>query len=488
MSLRAVKTNPVIYEHVPQDRPRIDENASSKGEAMERKTGWEIWNEKIRKDAEKFCEGYKEFLSKNKTERKFVKGCADRAEKEGFKPLNAFKKLLAGDRFYMVNKGKVIALGKIGKKSLDSGCRFIVAHIDSPRLDLKANPLYEDENICLLKTCYYGGIKKYQWLTIPLAIHGTVVFKNGKSKEIEIGERDSDPVFNITDLLPHLGKDQAKKTIEEGFPGENLNIIVGSIPDVRQKKEKTKNNILKILKDSYGIEEADFISSEFQFVPAGKLKDAGFDRSMILGYGQDDRVCAYTGMEAMLSVEKPEQTTFCILVDQEEIGSRGSTSAQSEFFRFLIEEVLEKSGLAAKDFKSAMQNSRAISADVDTIFDPNYKEVTDPRNTARLGCGVILTRITGGRGKGGSIEPPAEYIAYIRKIFDENGIVWQPGEIGKIEQGGGGTIATYIARYNMDTVDCGTGVLSMHAPYELTSKADIYSTYLAYRVFYSEKI
>ncbi len=454
---------------------------------MERKTGWEIWSEKTKKTAVEFCEGYKEFLSVNKTERKFVKGCISRAEKKGYKPLESFKKLSAGDKFYKVNKEKVIVLGTAGKKSPGTGCRFVVAHIDSPRLDLKANPLYEDENICLLKTYYYGGIKKYQWLTIPLALYGTVVFKNGKKKEIEIGEKENDTVFNITDLLPHLGKDQAKKTIEDGFPGESLNVIVGSIPDAVQKKEKTKSAILKILKDSYGIEEDDFISSEFQFVPAGKLRDAGFDRSMVLGYGQDDRVCAYTAVEAMMSVEKPEHTSFCILVDQEEIGSRGSTSAQSEFFRFIIEEVIEKSGMSARDFKSAVQNSMALSADVDNIFDPNYKEATDPRNTARLGCGVVLTKITGGRGKGGSIEPPAEYIARIRNILDKNGVVWQPGEIGKIEQGGGGTIATYIARYNIDTVDCGTGVLSMHAPYELTSKADVYSTYLAYRAFYTEK-
>lgn len=454
---------------------------------MERKTGWEIWDEKTKKRALDFCEGYKEFLSANKTERKFVKGCINKSGKKGFKPLGSFKKLSAGDRFYTVNKEKVVILGTAGRKPLDSGCRFIVSHIDSPRLDLKTNPLYEDENICLLKTCYYGGIKKYQWLTIPLAMYGTVVFKNGKKKEIELGEKDGEPVFNITDLLPHLGKDQAKKTIEDGFPGENLNIIVGSMPDIRKKKEKTKNAVLKILKDTYGIEEDDFVSSEFQFVPAGQLRDSGLDRSMLLGYGQDDRVCAYTSLEAFLEVDKPEKTAFCIMVDQEEIGSSGATSAQSEFFRFILEEVMEKSGLSSKEFKNVIQNSKALSADVDTIFDPNYKEVADPRNTARLGCGVVITKTTGGRGKGRSIEPTAEYVACIRNLFDKNGVLWQPGEIGKIEQGGGGTIATYIARYNIDTLDCGTGVLSMHAPHELTSKADVYSTYLAYRAFYAEK-
>jgi aspartyl aminopeptidase len=454
---------------------------------MERKTGWELWDAKTKNLAMEFCEGYKDFLSENKTERRFVKAGIGKAVKKGFKPLGSFKKLSAGDRFYTVNKEKLLILGTVGKRPAGEGCRFIVAHVDSPRLDLKANPLYEDENVCMLKTCYYGGIKKYQWLTIPLAMYGTVVFKDGRKKEIALGEKESDPVFNITDLLPHLGKDQAKKTIEDGFPGENLNIIVGSMPDSKQKKEKTKSAVLKILKDAYGISEDDFISSEFQFVPAGRLRDSGFDRSMILGYGQDDRVCAYTSMESLIATERPEKSTFCVMVDQEEIGSSGATSAQSEFFRFTLEEVLEKSGLHQKEFKTAIQNSKALSADVDTIFDPNYKEVADPRNTARLGCGVVITKTTGGRGKGHSIEPTAEYVAFIRNIFDKNGVLWQPGEIGKIEQGGGGTIATYIARYNIDTLDCGTGVLSMHAPYELTSKADVYSTHLAYRAFYAEK-
>lgn len=454
---------------------------------MERKTVWERWDKKTKEQALEFCEGYKKFLSTNKTERKFVRASIEKAERQGFKPLHSFSNLTAGDRFYTVNKEKSIILGTMGKKPLISGCRLIISHIDSPRLDLKTNPVYEDEDICLLKTIYYGGIKKYQWLTIPLAMYATVVFKNGTRKEIELGENEGEPVFNITDLLPHLGKDQAKKTIEEGFPGENLNIIAGSIPDVHQKKEKTKHAVLKILKDTMGIEEDDFISSEFQFVPSGKLRDSGFDRSMVLGYGQDDRVCAYTSLAGFFDVEKPEKTAFCIMVDQEEIGSKGNTSAQSEFFKFILEDVMEKSRISPKEFRHVIQNSKALSADVDSIYDPNYKEVSDPRNAARLGCGVIITKTTGGRGKGHSIEPTAEYLAYIRGLFDRNNVPWQTGEIGKIEQGGGGTIATFIARYNIDTLDCGTGVLSMHAPYELTSKADVYSTYLAYRAFYIDK-
>lgn len=454
---------------------------------MERKSGWEIWDEKTKEKVYEFCEGYKEFLSKNKTERLFVEGVVYRGEDYNIRPLDEYKKLKPGDIFYKVNKEKVLVMGIAGTRPITDGCRFVVSHIDSPRLDLKTSPLYEDENICFLKTYYYGGIKKYQWLTIPLAMYGTVVFKDGTKKEIIVGEGESDPVFTITDLLPHLGKDQAKKTIEEGFPGENLNVIIGSIPLKEKEKEKTKQNILKILEETYGIKEDDFISSEFQFVPAGKMRDAGLDKSMLLGYGQDDRVCAYTSMMAFFDAGKMPYTSFCIMVDQEEIGSRGATSAQSEFLKYVLEEVIEKTGGMVSDFRTVIQNSKAISADVDTVFDPNYREVYDPRNTAKLGCGVVLTRITGGRGKGHSIEPSAEYIAYIRDIFDRNGVLWQPGEIGKIEQGGGGTIATYIARYNIDTVDCGTGVLSMHAPYELTSKADVYSTYLAYKSFYSSE-
>ncbi|MGI6595845.1 MAG: aminopeptidase [Elusimicrobia bacterium] len=454
---------------------------------MKRKSGWEIWDKKTQKRVFDFCEGYKDFLSKNKTERLFVAGALDKGKNHTIKPLDTCKKLKQGDIFYKVNKEKVLVMGRMGAKPLKDGCKFIVSHVDSPRLDLKTNPIYEDEDICLLKTYYYGGIKKYQWLTIPLAMYGTVVFKNGQKREIVIGEKETDPVFCITDLLPHLGKDQAKKTIEDGFPGENLNIIIGSIPLKGKEKEKTKENILKILEETCGIKEDDFISSEFQFVPAGKIRDAGIDKSMVLGYGQDDRVCAYTSMMAFFDTDKTPYTTFCVMVDQEEIGSRGATSAQSEFLKYVLEEVIEKAGGKPSDFRTVIQNSKAISADVDTVIDPNYKEVSDPRNTAKLGHGVVLTRITGGRGKGHSIEPSAEYIAYIRDIFDRDGVLWQPGEIGKIEQGGGGTIATYIARYNIDTIDCGTGVLSMHAPYELISKADVYSTYLAYKSFYSAK-
>ncbi len=454
---------------------------------MERKNGWEVFSTEEKNDVLKFCNEYKEFISRNKIQRKFVDECIKIAEKNGFKEINKYKNLKRGDKFYKKNKEKEVIFGIIGEKELKEGAKFIVSHIDSPRLDLKTSPLYEDENITFLKTYYYGGIKKYQWLTIPLALHGVVILKNGKKVEIEIGEKENESVFTITDLLPHLSKDQYKKTIEDGFPGENLNVAFGTIPLLEEKEEKVKKNVIKILKETYGIEESDFISSELHFVPAGKGRDAGIDKSMILSYGQDDKVCSYTSFRAINEIENPIKSAFCILVDQEEIGSYGTTSAQSSFFIYLMEEVVEKTGGTFSDIRELFENSKAISGDVDSLLDPNFKEVSDIKNTARINCGVVLTKITGGRGKSGSIEPSAEYIGYIRKIFDQNNVLWQTGEIGKIEQGGGGTVATYFARYNINTVDCGTGVFSMHAPYELTGKIDIYSTYKAYKVFYYEE-
>jgi len=454
---------------------------------MERKTGWEIWEEKEINKVFEYCEGYKSFISENKTVREFAKSCIKIAEKAGFKDLNEFKSLKKGDRFFKINKGKEVIFGIIGERKLSDGCKFIVAHMDCPRIDLRVNPLYEDEKICLFKTYYYGGIKKYQWLTIPLSMHGIVFLKDGTVKEIKIGDKEDEPVFTITDLLPHLARDQMKKTIEEGFPGENLNVLVGTIPDKNKDKEKVKSNILKILKDFYGIEEDDFVSSEIEFVPAVRAKDSGIDKSLILAYGQDDRVCSYASFTGFLDSIESGNNNFCILVDQEEIGSRGSTSASSSFFEFFMEEVLEKAGYSISDLKKVFENSKAISADVNSLLDPNFKEAYEPKSAARIGCGVVLTRTTGGRGKGGSTEPTGEYIAYMREIFDKNNVLWQPGEIGKPELGGGGTVATYFARYNINTIDCGTGVLSMHAPFELTSKADVYSTYQGYKVFYKEK-
>ncbi|MCM8785402.1 MAG: aminopeptidase [Candidatus Omnitrophica bacterium] len=453
---------------------------------MERKNGYEIWDEKKIKDVFDYCENYKKFLTENKIVRKFIESCIEQSKRFGFKELGRYERLNKGDRFFKVNKGREVIFGIIGEKKLTEGCRFIVAHVDCPRIDLKTTPLYEDENIALFKTYYYGGIKKYQWLTIPLSLVGYVFLKDGSVKEIEIGEKEDDPVLTITDLLPHLAKEQYKKSIEEGFPGENLNVFVGTIPDKSKDKEKVKNNILKILKENYRIEEDDLLSAELEIVPSGKAKDAGFDRSMILAYGQDDRVCSYTSFTALLNSNDSVNNIFCILVDQEEIGSRGSTSASSSFFEYLIEELLEKSGYSITEKRKLFENSKAISGDVNTLFDPNYKDAYEPKNAAKINCGVVLTKITGARGKSGSTEPTGEYIAYIRNIFDKNKVLWQPGEIGKLELGGGGTVASYFARYNIDTIDCGTGVLSMHAPFELTGKIDVYSTFEAYKVFYLE--
>ncbi len=450
---------------------------------MLKKNAWKAWEKHEREKVFSFAEGYRRFISENKTERKFLEASVKMAEKAGFKEISELKKLSAGDRIFKINRGKQVIFGIIGKENLSAGARFIAAHIDAPRLDLKPNPVYEDEGIVFLKTCYYGGIKKYQWLTIPLALYGVVILKDGKKRLIEIGDGAGDPVFTITDLLPHLSKDQIKKTIEDGFPGENLNILTATIP-ADEEKEPVKSNLLSILKEKYGITEEDLISSEFEMVPAGEARDLGIDRSLIIGYGQDDRVCAYASFKSLVEKQDLLHSAFCVLVDQEEIGSYGSTSAQSAFFQFFIEEVAEKAGFK-KDLRCIYENSRAISADVSSLFDPGYREAYDPRNTARIGHGVCVERTTGGRGKAGSTEPSAEYIAWIRKIFDENGVHWQPSEIGKVEQGGGGTVATFFARLNISTIDCGTGVISMHAPFEVTSKADIYSTYLAYSTFYS---
>jgi len=453
---------------------------------MERQSTWLRWDEEGKNKALQFCDRYKSFLSENKTVRKFLQACVKAAEESGYRPLEDCQQLRCGDKVYQVNRNKQLFLCQVGSHPLISGSRIIAAHIDSPRLDLKTVPLYEEENLAFFKTCYYGGIKKYQWLSIPLSVYGTIVLKNGEKKEVCLGENPGDPVFTITDLLPHLAKDQMKKTIEEGFPGENLNLLVGSIPDSGKDKEPVKNFLLRWLKKHWGIQEEDFISSEFEVVPSGPARDVGFDRSMLAGYGQDDRVCAYTALFALLALSQIPRSAFCILTDQEEIGSYGATSAQSSFFQSFLEELLEKEGGSSREKRLFFQNSRAISADVATALDPNYRDAYDPRNAARLGCGVVLERTIGGRGKTGSVEPTAEYLAYLRHIFDKNQISWQPGEMGKVEQGGGGTISTFFARLNIDTADCGVPVLSMHAPFEVTSKADIYSAFQAYTAFYQE--
>ncbi len=396
------------------------------------------------------------------------------------------KRLGPGDRFYCVNRKKSIILGVMGTAPLGDGSRFIIAHIDAPRIDLKVRPVYEQAGLGLLKTVYYGGIRKYQWLARPLALYATVCLSDGTVKEFSVGDRPDEPVFMMSDLLPHLAAEHERKTIAEGFPGENLNIIAATIPNPQKRRQRVQARIFALLREQFGVDPDDLLSAEIQAVPAGEARDLGLDRSLVAGYGQDDRVCAYAALSALLATEKPEATCLCLLVDQEEIGSQGATSAGSRFLEYLMHDILEKTGGSSADFRQTMMRSRAISADVTAGYDPVYREVHDPRNAAWIGCGVCLEKTTGARGKRGSIEPTAEYLAYLRGVFNRRGVPWQTGEIGKGEQGGGGTVAFALARLLIDTADCGPPVLSMHSPCEAVSKADIYSTYLAYSAFFTE--
>jgi aspartyl aminopeptidase len=431
-----------------------------------------------------FNEGYKDYLTKGKTERLCVDESVLIAEANGYKELQSFKSLKPGDKVYAVNKNKNIMLMLIGEKPLTEGLRILGAHIDSPRLDVKQNPLYEKENFALLDTHYYGGIKKYQWVTTPLAIHGVVCKKDGTNININIGEDENDPVFGITDLLVHLSKDQMKKTASVVVEGENLDVTMGSIPLKDEEKDAVKANILKLLKEKYDIEEEDFISSELEVVPSGKARDYGLDRSMVAGYGHDDRVCAYTSLKAILDVENPEYTSCCILVDKEEIGSVGATGAKSLFFENVIAQALAMVGQTNYlDLKKAMTNSKMLSSDVSAALDPLYLSVSDKKNNAQFGNGVVFNKYTGARGKSGSNDAQPEYMAWIRNIMDASNVHYQTSELGKVDQGGGGTIAYILGEYNMDVIDAGVAVLNMHAPMEIVSKADVYEAYLAYKTF-----
>lgn len=431
-----------------------------------------------------FCEGYKEFITKGKTERLCVNESIELAEKHGFVNIEKVKSLKKGDKVYVLNKGKNIALFIIGNKPLTEGLRILGAHIDSPRLDVKQNPLYEKSEFALLDTHYYGGIKKYQWVTIPLAVHGVVVKKDGTVINIEIGEDENDPVVGISDLLIHLSADQLQKPASKVIEGEALDVTFGSIPLDGDEKEAVKANILKLLKEKYNFEEEDFLSSELEIVPAGKARDYGFDRSMVAGYGHDDRVCAYTSLKAILDIDKCEYTTCCILVDKEEIGSVGATGAHSLFFENTIAELLflqgETSYLA---LKHSLTNSKMLSSDVSAGFDPLFASVNDDKNAAYFGRGIVFNKYTGARGKSGSNDANPEYIAWVRSILDEDDIHYQTAELGRVDQGGGGTIAYILGNYNMDVLDAGVAVFNMHAPMEIVSKADVYETYLAYKAF-----
>lgn len=438
-----------------------------------------------------FNEDYKAFLSYGKTERLCVKQATKLAQEKGFILLddiiNQHKEIKAGDKIYAINKNKNIVLFKIGTKPVVDGLRILGAHIDSPRLDVKQNPLYQKDDFALLDTHYYGGIKKYQWVTIPLALHGVVIKKDGTTIDVNIGEEKGDPIFGISDLLIHLSADQLQKPASKVIEGEDLDLTIGSMPLKGEEKEAVKKNVLKLLKDKYDIEEEDFLSSEIEVVPAGEARDYGLDRSMVAGYGHDDRVCAFTSLRAILDEGDVEYTSCCILVDKEEIGSVGATGAQSKYFEDVIALLLDTMGYHSYlDLKKAMTNSKMLSSDVSAGFDPLFASVNDPKNAAYFNRGIVFNKYTGARGKSGSNDANPEYVAWVRKILDEEQIHFQTAELGKVDQGGGGTIAYILGNYNMNVLDAGIAVFNMHAPMEIVSKADVYEAYLAYKAFLSK--
>lgn len=453
---------------------------------------WDKYSKKDLKDVFALSDRYKEFMSKCKTERECVDELIARAEKEGYKNLetviNEGGALKAGDKVYANNMGKTIAMFIIGKEPIEKGMRILGAHVDSPRLDLKQNPLYEDTDLALLKTHYYGGIKKYQWVTLPLAIHGVVIKKDGTKVNVVIGEDESDPVIGISDLLIHLSADQMQKKLDKGIEGEDLNVLIGSMPvEDKEQKERVKYNVLSMLNEKYGITEEDFVSAELEVVPAGKARDYGLDRSMVMAYGHDDRICSYTSFEAMLKVKTTDVTCVGLFVDKEEIGSVGATGMHSKFFENTVAEVMNLVGDYSEiKVRRALKNSRMLSSDVSAAFDPNYPSVMEKKNAAFFGKGIVFNKYTGSRGKGGCNDANPEYIAHIRKIMDNNNVSWQTSELGKVDQGGGGTIAYILAEYDMQVIDCGVALHNMHAPWEVASKADIYETMKGYYAFLKE--
>lgn len=449
---------------------------------MKKKNSGLIMSDTEMKAADKFCEGYKKFLDDGKTEREAANAAVALAEKAGFKEFDRSKKYKAGDKVYLNNRGKAVILSIIGKDSIENGVNILAAHIDSPRLDLKQNPLYEDAEMAFFKTHYYGGIKKYQWTTVPLALHGVIVKKNGEKTEVRIGEDDKDPVFVVTDLLPHLAEEQMKRPAAKIIAGEELNILIGSRPfKDDEDSELVKLNIMNILFEKYGIVEEDFLSAELEAVPAFKAKDVGFDRSLVGAYGQDDRVCGYTALMATLDQKGvPSKTVVTVLTDKEETGSDGNTGLQSSYLEYFICDLAEAAG---KNGRHVLSASKCLSADVNAGFDPSFPDVLEKKNCAYVGKGTCLTKFTGARGKSGTSDASAEFVGYVRSVFDKNNIIWQTGELGKVDIGGGGTVAKYIANLDVDTIDLGVPVLSMHAPFEITSKNDVYMTYKAFAAF-----
>ena len=440
------------------------------------KNGYDTMSTQQRIDMEDYCRGYMAFLNEARTEREAVKIAIEMAEDKGFVEYVDGMKLSPGDKVYCNNRSKALMLAVIGRKSLEEGCVIAGAHVDSPRIDLKQNPLYESDELAYFKTHYYGGIKKYKWVTIPLELHGVVALKNGETIDVSIGHDPSDPQFVITDLLPHLGKEQMRKTMEEGITGEGLNILIGSIPYADEGSDRVKLAVMSILNDRYGIVEEDFLSAELTAVPAFEVREIGLDRSLIGGYGHDDRVCAYAELKAILDLdEAPEKTAVCILADKEETGSDGVSGMQSSAFECFMEELCAGQNVP---LRRCFKNSFCLSADVTAAFDPNFPEVSEKRNDAKLNYGMGICKFTGARGKSGTSDASAEIVGYLRRIFADAGVVWQMSELGKVDQGGGGTIAKYMANRNIDTIDAGVPVMSMHAPFEVVAKFDCFMTYL----------
>ena len=455
---------------------------------MDKKTLWEIYTPEQLEEMEQVNNRYKDCIDAGKTERECVRVSVEMARKAGYVPLDDCirenKALKAGDKVYAVYNEKTMVLYHIGKEPLERGMNILGAHIDSPRIDVKQNPLYEDSGFAYLDTHYYGGIKKYQWVTIPLALHGIIVRKDGTSVNISIGEKDSDPVFTITDLLVHLSGSQMEKNAARVIEGENLDLLIGSIPLKDEEKEAVKANVLKLLLDTCQVEEEDFLSAELEIVPAGKARDLGLDRSMILAYGQDDRICAFTSLMAMLDMDTPERTSCCLLVDKEEIGSYGASGMQSRFFENMTAELLALCGYPSDlSVRRTLQNSKMLSSDVSAGYDPLYAEAFEKKNAAYLGKGLVFNKYTGSRGKSGSSDANPEFIAEIRRVMDDNQVLFQTAELGRVDFGGGGTIAWIMAKFGMEVIDCGIALLCMHAPMEVSSKADIYDAVRGYRAF-----
>lgn len=454
-----------------------------------KESGWKDLDENTKNEVFALSKRYMDFLNVSKTEREFIKNARKMADEHDFRDIMEFSSLKPGDKVYFVNREKSMYLAIIGEESVENGIHIIGSHVDSPRLDLKPNPLCEEGGLAYFKTHYYGGIKKYQWTTIPLSIHGVLVKANGEKMEVNIGEDENDPIFTITDLLPHLAQAQMEKKLKDGVEGENLSLLVGSIPyDEKECAEQVKLNVLNILNKKYGITEADFTSSELELVPQFKARSLGFDESMVAAYGQDDKVCAFTSLAAMMELTNVKKTAVCILSDKEEIGSMGNTGMESHMFDFFISEVLNKLGINRPNLlDKVFCFSKMLSSDVDAGYDPLYASVSDKHNAGFIGKGISLNKYTGARGKSGASDANAEYVAWVRNVLESNGIKYQVAELGKVDIGGGGTIAYILANKGTDVIDCGVPVLSMHAPYEVTSKFDVFEAYRTYGAFWSQQ-